>query len=299
MLVVGAADRMVDGDQLRAVGKGRLDLDVVDHRRDPVHHLIGVLLGWLGIRARRCRIRYEGGWSEDLVDAFPEVYTGPDAVDLLVPILEEYGRSAQEVVEARDLLAERGALYDSRSNALFLVRYLPGRAAGEGARFLRAALCGRLYDPPEETGADALARTYGAAYNEALAYLGSRLVDPASDFVGVEEARPGAPTMGPTQPARAVPETAERAQWREAHRRFETTGQIDLPRPVTEIIRKSRSVRRELARDLGYRVGRALFGLVQQGRMGQRDLRSLFSRPLPLRRAQRQVLTLLRGARRT
>ena len=39
--VLGAADRVVHGDQLGAVGKGRLDLDVVDHRGDAVHHLIG------------------------------------------------------------------------------------------------------------------------------------------------------------------------------------------------------------------------------------------------------------------
>ena len=40
-MIVGAADRAMDGDQFRAVREGRLDLDVVDHRGDPVHHLIG------------------------------------------------------------------------------------------------------------------------------------------------------------------------------------------------------------------------------------------------------------------
>ena len=40
-LVVRAADRVVHGDQLGAVGEGRLDLDVVDHRGDAVHHLVG------------------------------------------------------------------------------------------------------------------------------------------------------------------------------------------------------------------------------------------------------------------
>ena len=31
----------MDGDELGAVGKGRLDLNVVDHRGDPIHHLVG------------------------------------------------------------------------------------------------------------------------------------------------------------------------------------------------------------------------------------------------------------------
>src|SRR5690242_18448773 len=34
-----SADRIVHGDELGAVGKGRLDLDVVDHLGDAVHHL--------------------------------------------------------------------------------------------------------------------------------------------------------------------------------------------------------------------------------------------------------------------
>lgn len=263
-----------------------------------VHHLITVLLGWLGIRAERCRVRHEGGWTEDLVDAFPEVYTGPDAVDLLVPILEEYGRTPQEVSEARELLAERGALYDSRSNALFLVRYLPGRAAGEGARFLRAALCGRLYDPPEEAVADVLARTYGAAYNEALADLGALLVDPASDFLALADARSRPTTGTVARGLKTAVETAERAQWIEAHRHFEATGHLDLPRSLLEGMRRSRSTRRAMARDLGHRLGRVLFERVQQGELDQRDLRSLFSRPLPRRRAQRLVLSLLREGNR-
>jgi hypothetical protein len=262
-----------------------------------VHHLITVLLGWLGIRAERCRVRYEGGFSEDLVDAFPEVYTGPDAVDLLIPILEEHGRSPQEVSEARDLLSDRGALYDSRANALFLIRYLPGRAAGEGARFLRAALCGRLYDRPEESGADVLARTYGAAYNEALADLGALLVDPASDIVAVADAR-SRPTTGTVSRAlRTAVETAERAQWSEAHRRYEATGRLELPRSLLDGMRRSRSMRRAMARDLGHRLGRVLFERVQRGRLDRRDLRALFSRPLHPRRAQWRVLTLLRDPR--
>ena len=34
-------DRVVDGDELAAVGEGRLDLDVVQHLGDALHHLVG------------------------------------------------------------------------------------------------------------------------------------------------------------------------------------------------------------------------------------------------------------------
>ncbi|NIR59695.1 MAG: hypothetical protein GWO02_09305, partial [Gammaproteobacteria bacterium] len=112
-----------------------------------VHHLIGALLGWLGIRADRRRVHHRAGWSEDLVDAFPEVYSGNEAAALLEPVLLEHDRSAAEIDEARELLQRRGALYELRSNTLFLSGYHPGAAAGEGARFLRAALTGRLFIP--------------------------------------------------------------------------------------------------------------------------------------------------------
>src|ERR1700720_2628803 len=38
----GSTDRIMDGDELGAVGEGRLDLDLVDHVGDTVHQLLGV-----------------------------------------------------------------------------------------------------------------------------------------------------------------------------------------------------------------------------------------------------------------
>src|SRR4051812_3961842 len=38
--VVHLSDRVVDGDQLRAVREGGLDLDVRDHLGDPLHHVL-------------------------------------------------------------------------------------------------------------------------------------------------------------------------------------------------------------------------------------------------------------------
>jgi len=190
------------------------------------------------------------------------------------------------------LLERRGALYESRSNTVFLARYLPGRAAGEGARFLRAALTGRLYDPPEESWSDPVARAYGAAYNEALAHLGSRLVDPASDYLSGDEplalAAVGPFGVGPSR------ELDDRLQWLEAHRRFEESGSLEPPPALMGPLRRFRSLRRTLARDLGHRIGRVLIERVRRGELDRRGLRHMFSRPLPPSRAQRLVLELLR-----
>ena len=257
-----------------------------------VHHLIGVLLSWLRIRSDRYRVHHRVGWSEDLSDAFPEVYSGPEASEMLASILEEHRRTPEEIAEAESVLGLRGALYDSRSNTLFLPRYLPGRAAMEGARFLRAALSGRLFDPPEETWEDPVARAYGAAYNEALAALGSRLVDPTGDFPGIEG--PRAPTVAGGSRSDCDSPGGEHAEWLEMHREFESTRRARLPKALRDELARSRPRRRALARDLGYRLGEVLFERVRTGVLEARGLRHLFKRPLAPDKAQRVVIQLLR-----
>lgn len=250
-----------------------------------VHHLIDVLLGWIGIRAPDRRVRHRAGWTEDLIDAFPEVYSGAEAAGLLEPILEEHGRSAAEVGEARRLLRRNGALYESRSNTLFLVRYLPGPAAGEAARFLRAVLTGRVFIAAGDFADDPAAAAYGAAYSEALAHLGSRLVDPTCDLA-----------RGDGRRGRGAAARAGAARWLDAHRRFERSRRLDPPAALLDALRRSRPLRRGLARDLGRRLGQSLFERVRQGRLDSRGLRRLFTRPLAPHEAARVVVRLLRGS---
>jgi hypothetical protein len=235
-----------------------------------VHHLIGELLGWLGIRADRRRLKHRAGWSEELIDAYPEVYSGSEADELLESVLLEHGRSREELREARRMLRERGAIYDSRSNTIFLRRYLPGAAAGEAARFLRAALTGRLFLGPDDFAADPAAAAYGAAYAEALAYLGSKLIDPASGYLG--------PAPTPV----------------EEHVLFERSSRPGPPPDLLEKLRRSRPLRRQLARDLGRRLGIELYDRLRRGEIDQRGLRRLFDIPLKPEEAADSVLRLMR-----
>ena len=252
-----------------------------------VHHLIAVLAGWIGIRPERRRLRHRAGWSEELVDAYPEVYSGPEAKDLLQPIYAEHGRSGDEIAEARKRLIEVGALYESRSNTMFLTRYLPGPAAGEAARFLRAALTGRLFISAEDFAADKSQTAYGAAYTEALAYLGARLVDPACDFgSGLRQASGGS--------GRQVAEPAP-GGWLAKHRNLERSSAAEPDEPMCEALRGSRVLRRRLARELGGRLGAELVDRVRSGRLQKEGLRRLFIKPLLPAHAARDVFRLLRG----
>jgi hypothetical protein len=245
-----------------------------------VHHLIDVLLGWIGIRATRCRLRHRAGWTDELIDVFPEVYSGSETFELLEPVLADHGRTSAEVEEATNLFRRRGVFYDSRSNTLFLRRYLPGPAAGEGARFLRAALTGRLFITGGDFAGDPVVTAYGAAYNEALAFLGARLVDPTTRcFDGDVDDESEHPDHG---------------RWLDAHRDFEATDRRLPPPGLADRMRQSRPLRRTLARDLGRRVGTILFERVQAGAMKQGELRRLFTRHLEPDQLVRMVMRWLR-----
>ncbi|HEX4823447.1 MAG TPA: ChaN family lipoprotein [Candidatus Polarisedimenticolaceae bacterium] len=264
--------------------RGEMPADEEADLTPAVHHLMDTLVGWMGLRPDRHRLRHRAGWVDDLQDAYPEVYSGSDAGQLLGPVLAEHGRSPAEIREARRLLAARDALYDARSNTFFLLRYLPGSAAGEAARFLRIAMSGRLHRDVDAPAADPSERMYGAAYNEALAYLGARLVDPASDFVaGWTDPQPSGSTT--------------RARWLGAHEEFEGSSRLDLPPKLKAPLMRSRDLRRALARDLGRRLGRLLYERVVRGRISPRRLRTLFEQDLDPPRARREVLRLLRLAR--
>jgi hypothetical protein len=260
-----------------------------------VHHLIDSLLRWLELRPSRCRVRHRAGWVDEMQDAYPEVYGGPDAAALLPEILAEHRRTADEIREAERTLATRGAVYDSRANVLFLTRYLPGPAAGEAARFLRAALSGKLHDPPEGSWPDPAARAYGAAYNEALAFLGARLVDPSGDVLTSADRSALALAAAPVDPPGL--DADRRAEWLEAHRRVERSQDATPGDAILAPLRADRSLRRALAREVGHRLGRVLFDEVRAGRLGARALRRLFSRRLAASDAAACVLGLLRSRR--
>lgn len=242
-----------------------------------VHHLISVLLDWMEIRPDRHRLVHQAGWAEALEDAFPEVYSGPDAIDLLAPVLEEHGRDKEDVADGVRLFQARGALYDSRSNTLFLERYYPGRAAGEGARFLRAALTGRLF-LSADSAADPADRAYGSAYGEGLACLGTRLVDPASGSLADED----------------LAADSVVTDWLLAHKELERSRRRTPTEEFLEPLRGSRVVSRTLARHLGRRLGESLYQRVLSGRLDARGLRKLFARPLAMEQAPGLVLRLLR-----
>ncbi len=234
-----------------------------------VHHAIDTLAAhWLGLRPTRVRLAHAGGWSEELADAYPEVYSGSDAEIQLPGVLSEHGRSAEEIEDARQVLAARGALYDKRSNTLFLRRYVPAAAGAEAARFLRTALSGRLWQEPEERWNDPWARLLGAAYDEAVAILGARLVDPTDLW-------PPGENLAATR--------VEAVAWvrRVVSRR-------------TDALTGERSAQRRWVRMAGRAMGESWFKQARLGGLRAPGLRRIFRRPLQEERVFQVWRELLR-----
>jgi hypothetical protein len=246
-----------------------------------VHHLIRLLLRETGMRVGGRRVKLRAGWTEELADVFPEVYSGPHATRLLEPMLDEHGRSDQERGEARRDFRTHGAVYDPRPNAIFVSGYLPGPAAGEGARFLRAALTGGLFATAEELVDRPVDATYEAAYTEALAFLGSRLVDPTTDYLA-----------GP--PDREVLDPALRREVAAHRRSVESTSALSPS--LVAVIERSTPLRRAIARDLGRRLGASLFDRASTGDLSRAEIRELFGRRFVPGRTRDNVLRLLAAA---
>ena len=61
-------DRLVDGDELGAVGKGGLDLDVVDHLGDPFHHLVAADDMRAGLHQLGDRAAVAGAFDDEVGD---------------------------------------------------------------------------------------------------------------------------------------------------------------------------------------------------------------------------------------
>jgi heme-binding uptake protein ChaN (Tiki superfamily) len=244
-----------------------------------VHHVIHALAAWLGIRAGRLTLRHRAGWTENLEDALPEVYTGSEARALLRPVMHDHGRTALELREARKQLERAGALYEPRANAMFVVRYAPATVAAESARFLRAALTGRLFIRSDDFAADVARTTYGAAYTEALARVAAHLLGAPNGASHEVDAR-----------ARGF------AREVRAHRRLEDSTLAEPPPALLARLRRSRPLRRAIASALGHRLGEALVARLRRGELEADDLRRLFVRPLDPRRASRTTLRLLRDA---
>ncbi len=143
-----------------------------------VHHVIRTILRFLGINPYRKRL--PGGRPGDfLVDHYPDVMPIENGREL-AGILRSEGLPGGMASAAGDELDTRGCRYVAATNSIYVASTDLLAAAGESTRFLRFALSGRLAPGGEErTRSPHLSRP-AVVVEEALGFLGSKVIDPSS-----------------------------------------------------------------------------------------------------------------------
>ncbi|HXZ28060.1 MAG TPA: ChaN family lipoprotein [Terriglobales bacterium] len=132
---------------------------------------------------------HNGTQPRYLVDLLPEVHARGEW-EPLRKLLSRQGASLEEARAVLAAIRERGGCYLSRLNAIFLQRFEMAGGAEEAARFVHAACRGKA-------GSNGHGRPPGSAEDlfftrvleEALAYLGSRVLYPARAGVRREDLR--------------------------------------------------------------------------------------------------------------
>ncbi|HYX68088.1 MAG TPA: ChaN family lipoprotein [Terriglobales bacterium] len=205
-----------------------------------LYNLIDALLRFLHINQYS---PHNGTQPRYLVDLLPEVYAREE-LEALRKLLARQGAKLEEARLALEALRERGSCYLPRLNTIFLQRFEMAGGAEEAARFVHAACRGKAgsngHGRPPGSAEDVF---YTLVLEEALAYLGSRVLYPA---------RPG------------------------VHRE-ELQGFYAQPDPLLELAGESLA---DAAQQMGQMLGTKLYDSYLEARLTRRFLRSLYFRRL-------------------
>jgi hypothetical protein len=225
-----------------------------------IYNLIESLLRFLNIRLYSS---HNGTQPKFLVDLMPEIFCGiSDARLRRLLTLEASLPEEQEALLQK--IEERGSAYLPRINAIYVRHFQMMYAAEEAARFLHSACRGLPSVSPASHSADPKDRFYARTLENALAYLGSRVLYPA-------------------RPAERVPGELSRPALDDA---------------MKAALRGDPGEFDEQTQRCGYMIGTELYDRYLAGAASRSQLRHLFLAHLAEpRRARKLCLELARGRR--
>ena len=143
-----------------------------------VHHVIRTILRFLGINPYRKRL--PGGRPGDfLIDHYPDVMPMENGREL-AGILRSEGLPGETASAAGNEFDKKGCRYVAATNSIYVRSTDLLGAAEESTRFLRFALSGRLAPGDEERPRSSHLSRPAVVVEEALGFLGSKVIDPSS-----------------------------------------------------------------------------------------------------------------------
>ena len=149
---------------------GRVDLT------STVYSMIDTILKFLHVDKYGYCVRREDRWREFLVDVYPDVYSDLD-VEELERMLRAHQFEPEDVRGILEHVERSGSCYIPRINAIVVGQFNLVHAGEEAAHFVNQILKGEIYgSTPRSLPQHDL--FYGGVMEEALAFFGSKLIDP-------------------------------------------------------------------------------------------------------------------------
>ncbi|HEU4403516.1 MAG TPA: hypothetical protein VFT43_15570, partial [Candidatus Polarisedimenticolia bacterium] len=214
-----------------------------------------------------------------LVDVYPEVYSGMEIEDLR-KLLRGHRFTAAETDEVLSHVTRSGSCYIPRINAIFIGRFNTVHAGEEAAHFVNQALKGEIYGaaPREMPQHDLF---YGGVMEEALAFFGSKLIDPSRNHFFETEFyqyyRKDRETIEAHTPY-GFEDFNAIINFILLHKKFESSyGQYDeVPREILDGIRAEPKRANILIHELGYFLGQQIYDAYRAGILDRKEIAALF-----------------------
>ncbi len=253
--------------------EGRIDLT------STVYSMIDTILRFLHVDKYSHCVRREKRCREFLVDVYPDVYSDLDVEDLR-RMLRAHRFAAEDAEEVLGHVRRSGSCYIPRVNAIVIGQFNLVHAGEEAAHFVNQILKGEIYggSPRRLPQHDLF---YGGVLEEALAFFGSKLIDPGRNHFFETEFyqyyRKDREIIEKNTPY-SFEEFNAIINFILLHKRFEREYQDhdDVPKEILDGIGSEPKRANVLIHELGYFLGQQMYDAYLGGLLSRKEILNLF-----------------------
>ena len=244
-----------------------------------LEEMVSYILSFLMGHEERLRIDIDGNVFDSIDDIFPEIHCR-QTYTAFASVLRAQKMSQLAVVSVLETLRRYGVSYVPGLNMFLLLEYTSSRAAMEASRFVLSALRGRMgkwrgrHKSVEE-------RFYEFVLEEALSYVGAKVVDSTIDYARTApllEVIDGRGVVREPVIGLTLPETRALVKMLTYHFRRDRSksGIKRLTEPLRSIHRLGIKKRQLIIRALGHTLGEAIYDAHYAGNVSRDEILGLF-----------------------
>lgn len=260
--------------------KGMGDEDEVD-LTPTIHNMIDTILKFLEIDKFTYCLKKEDGYKEYLIDVYPEVYSSKDK-DFLQVLLREKNFSKKDIQKIGEHIEKKGSCYVTELNAIFIGTFNVIHGGEESAHFVNKALKGEVgrgrISQKKMLPFDAF---YTATIEEAIAFFGSKLIDPSRNhFFETEFYQLYGKDKEKIEKSTeySFEEFNDIINFILLHKKFEKEYERygKVPKELLDGIKSKGRLFSVLTHEIGYFLGQQIYNAYQKGLIDKEQIKSLF-----------------------